>query len=102
MRNELGVLLVESEVGEVSVQLFADPVKAREIFQQLNNSQKLRATFITVDWLKKTVEAMEKTLPVDLSGERMEGWKVGVGPIFSVVPVGIQSLSGDIEGRKES
>ena len=102
MRNELGVLLVESETGEVSVQLFSDPGKAREIFQQLNNSTRLRATFITVDWKKKTVEAMEKELPIDLRGERMEGWRVGVGPIFSVTPVGIQSLSGDIEGKKES
>ena len=101
MRNELGVLLVESEAGEVSVQLFTDPGKAREIFQQLNHTTRLRATFITVDWKKKTVEAMEKELPVDMRGERMEGWRVGVGPIFSVVPVGIQASSGDIEGKKE-
>ena len=96
MRDELGVLLVEDEKGEVSVQLFADPTKAREIFQQLTGDKQLRATFLVVDWKKKSVEARAKELPVSLEGERPDGWKVGVGPIFFVKPFGIQASGGDI------
>ena len=96
MRDELGVLLVEDEKGEVSVQLFADPVKAREIFQQLTDARRLRATFLVVNWKGKTVEALARELPVSLEGERPDGWKVGVGPIFSVEAAGKRASGGDI------
>jgi hypothetical protein len=101
MRDELGVLLVEDEKGEVSVQLFADPAKAREVFQQLTDDKRLRATFLVVDWKKKSVEALTKELPESLEGERPDGWKVGVGPIFFVKPFGIQASGGDIRADKK-
>lgn len=101
MRDELGVLLVEDEKGEMSVQLFADPAKASEIFQQLTGDKRLRATFLVVNWKGKSVEALAKELPVSLEGERPDGWKVGVGPIFFVKPFGIQASSGDIRADKK-
>ena len=95
MVDRMGVLLVEQEDGQVSVQLFLDPAKAKEIFQQLDSKEKIRATFLTADWMEKKVEGEVKELPLDKSGERMEYWQLGVGPIFSSVPFGIQQSSGD-------
>jgi len=84
MRKNLGILLVEDDKGEVSVQLFADPGRAKEEFLQLNGSNKIRATFIIVDWQGKMVECIAKELPVEIGGEKADGWKVGSGPIFFV------------------
>ena len=49
MRDKLGVLLVESEDGGVSVQLFEDPEKARGSFAELKGrpgDTRTRATFL--------------------------------------------------------
>jgi predicted flavoprotein YhiN len=101
MREKLGVLLVEDDQGQVSVQLFADPEKAKEIFEQLRSEIRQRATFLTLDWAKKSVEGTVKEFPVDGKGERMVGWKIGVGPIFSSACFGIQANSGDIGVEKK-
>ena len=95
MRAKLGLLLMEDEKGEVSVQLFADPGAAGEIFRQLSDTKRLRATFVALDWEARQVRAEAKELPESMEGERMECWKVGQGPIFSVKPFGIQVAGGD-------
>ena len=79
MNQELGIVLVEEEQGNVAVQLFKEPRKAEEIFRQLNDPRKLRATFITVDWGKRKVEAMVKETPEN--SEKMDHWEIGKGPI---------------------
>jgi hypothetical protein len=78
------------------VQLFVDPEKAKEIFEQMDDTKRLRATFVTVDWQKKVVKAAAKEIPVEKVGERMDGWRIGEGPIFIVKPFGIQGSGGDI------
>jgi hypothetical protein len=90
MRKQLGVLLVEDEEGKFSVQLFEEFAKAKEVFEQLTGSQKLRATFISMDWEKKFIEGLVKELPESLKGERMDRWELGKGPIYSVKPFGTQ------------
>jgi hypothetical protein len=89
-RERLGVLLIEMCDGQVSVQLFENHDKAMEIFRQLSGHDKLRATFISLNWGSGVVFAETKTLPEDKSGERMVGWKLGEGPIFALQPFGIQ------------
>ena len=89
MREKLGVLLIEDSQGQVSVQLFADPEKARETFRQLNSSTKLRATFLVVDWQGKKVETEVKELP-QASEKGIDYWVIGAGPVY-VKPYGAQA-----------
>ena len=84
MRERLGMLLVEGEDGDISVQLFKDFVKAREVFRELKGrpgDASSRATFLTLNWPDECkMESRELPVLTDKSKEP-DGWRVGVGPI---------------------
>lgn len=86
MRDKLGVLLMETEDGEVAVQLFADPDAAGQSFAELKGhagESKRRATFLRLAWNSDGVVVVEgsesRDLPVPPE-EPPEGWVIGEGP----------------------
>jgi len=90
MRDRLGILLIEDETGEVSVQLFSNPDVSFAAFKELTSEKKIRGTYVKVDWSGNIVESWSKELPTDGIGERMDYWEVGKGPVFRIKPMGIQ------------
>lgn len=86
MKDKLGVLLMEEEDGNISVQLFSDPDKAGESFDNLNGRQgqkPQRATFIKLDYANATTTGVSKDLPVPPTpiDERPDGYRIGEGPV---------------------
>lgn len=86
MRNKLGILLMEEVDGNIAVQLFADPDKAGESFDNLKGKigqLPQRATFIKLDYVNAVTVAISKDLPVPEIpvAERPDGWRLGEGPI---------------------
>jgi hypothetical protein len=106
MMSKLGVLLVEQEDGQTSVQLFAEPDGAREAFRQLKCLPKqlpFRATFIDLDWQGKVVTAESRNLPeIEDAESRPDGWKLGEGPIFFPQESGKKKSGGDISGKTKT
>jgi len=85
MRDKLGLLLMEDAKGGISVQLFADPRKARQAFVELAGKpgdSPSRATFLRLDWEVLDADMEFKDLPEILDkSEEPDGWELGVGPI---------------------
>lgn len=86
MRDRLGILLMEEADGTIAVQLFHDPDKAGESFDNLKGKQgqaPQRATFIKLDYVKASVVSVSKDLPVpEPPVEDMpDGWRLGEGPV---------------------
>jgi len=85
MREELGVLLMENESGDISVQLYANATEARKSFEQLAGrlgDPPSRATFLELDYKAKSVKADCKNLPVRTNkDETPDAWVIGQGPI---------------------
>jgi hypothetical protein len=86
MTNEIGVLIMEEADGRFGVQLFADPEKAKEVFEQLHGKPgqpPARATFVSLDWVNRKVEASahDLPLPVEDPAQRPDAWRLGEGPI---------------------
>jgi hypothetical protein len=66
VRKKLGVLLMEAEDGSVSVQLYEDPQKLKDSFEQLAGKpgdKPSRATMLGLNYTGDVVEAATKTLP---------------------------------------
>ena len=86
MREKLGVLLMEDASGEIAVQLFADPDKARESFAQLigkSDDKPQRATFLQLDYKTAVLNVSVKDLPIVESKENSpDGYRLGEGPIY--------------------
>lgn len=89
MRDKLGVMLVESLDGDVAVQLFADPDKAAESFEELKGrvgEPRKRVTFLNCSY-KETdaglvltiADFRAKDLPVPPE-EPPDGYVIGEGP----------------------
>lgn len=88
MRDKLGILLMEEEDGKIAVQLFADPAKAKESFDNMPGKigqPPQRATFIRLDYTAgvTVAEAWSKDLPVPQvpPEQRPDGYRIGEGPI---------------------
>lgn len=86
MKSKLGILLMEEENGQIAIQLFADPDKAGESFDNLKgkiNQKPQRATYIKLDYEKATVVSVSKDLPVpEIPVEdRPDAWRLGEGPV---------------------
>ena len=86
MRDRLGVLLMEEADGTVAVQLFHDPVKAGESFDNLKGKDgqaPQRATFINLDYVRASVISVSKDLPVPEPSveDKPDGWRLGEGPV---------------------
>jgi hypothetical protein len=87
MREKLGILLMEKEDGDVSVQLFADPDKVVESVRQLSGKpadDPSRATLISIDYLSGKVSTRVKDLPVEQPDkeEEPDGRVLGEGPVW--------------------
>ena len=94
MRSQLGVLLMEEVGGEVSVQLFADSLKAGEAFDNLVGrpvDPPRRATYLALGFDEKGVSisnSVSKMLPVlEPMENRPDGWVLGDGPVKFEKPV---------------
>jgi hypothetical protein len=79
--QRIGVLLVDND-GDVSVQLYEDPLKGLSQFENWRGQadQKVRATYICLEYegdLK--VRALTKELPEGPSRET--AWRLGEGPL---------------------
>jgi len=88
MREKLGILLMEEADGNTAVQLFADPDKAKESFDNMPGKigqSPQRATFIRLDYTagSTVAEAWSKGLPVPEvpPDQRPDGFRIGEGPI---------------------
>ena len=93
MRDKLGILLMEEADGQIAVQLFADPDKLKESFDNLKgkvNQAPQRATFLSLFYAKKEDgvvlslrDFVAKDLPVPEVPieERPDAWRLGEGPI---------------------
>lgn len=89
MRQELGVLLMENQEGEVAVQLFAEVKSVEKTFDDLKGSpadKPSRATFISLEYDKdgtfRASKILAKTLPIVESVEnRPSGFILGQGPV---------------------
>jgi hypothetical protein len=86
MRDKLGILLMEETDGGIAVQLFAEPEKALESFDNLAGTltqKPQRATFLNVSYVDKTAGIKIKDLPVPPLPveERPDGYKLGDGPV---------------------
>lgn len=87
MRGKLGVLLMEEESGEVSVQLFAEPDSLADTFTQLKgkpSDPSRRATFIRLEYDDGNVEVRVRSLPVPEPSREdgPDGYRLGDGPIY--------------------
>jgi hypothetical protein len=88
MRDKLGVLFMEEENGEIAVQLFCDPDKAKDSFDNLAGTlgqKPQRAIFLKLEYAegKKEVSAWCKNLPVPEKpkDEMPDAWVLGKGPV---------------------
>lgn len=67
MHDKFGLLIVEEENGAIGVQVFADPAKAKESFDnwigQVGQKPQ-RARFLTVTDKSEKVDVVVKDLPV--------------------------------------
>jgi hypothetical protein len=88
MRKELGVLLMEDESGEISVQLFAEVVGVEKAFKNLAGSPAdppRRATLVSIRYGEDgeaQIASLTKLLPFMESVEnRPDGYVLGSGPI---------------------
>lgn len=87
MRDKLGILLMEEEDGTVAVQLYSDPDKFVDSFNNMVGKigqKPQRATLVKL-YFEPTViiQVLSKTLPVQqLSKDQLpDGLKLGEGPI---------------------
>lgn len=88
MRNEMGLLLVEDEKGEVAVQLFAEITGVQQAFKNLNGSpadKPRRATFVSFIYGEGgsvNVSAITKVFPqIESIEDRPDGYMLGEGPV---------------------
>jgi len=86
MRDKLGILLMEEADGGIAVQLFSEPEKALESFDNLAGTpaqKSQRATFLSVSYVDKTASIKIKDLPVPPMPveERPDGYRLGEGPV---------------------
>jgi len=86
MRSKLGILLVEDECGQVSVQLFADGKGVEDAFNNLTGrvgDPPSRATLLMVDYLSEnSTRVSVKMLPVVVPVEEIpDGFVLGSGPV---------------------
>ena len=92
MRDKLGVILMEEADGQIAVQLFADPDKARESYNNLKGKlgqTPQRVTYLKIayegspDGLRTILDFTAKDLPVPEVpvSERPDAWRLGEGPI---------------------
>lgn len=83
MMDKVAVLLMEDESGGVAVQLFANPVAARESFEELKGKvtePKRRATLVSLEWSGGVkAEVVSRELPVP-PVEIPDGYILGEGP----------------------
>lgn len=89
MRDKLGVLLMEEENGEIAVQLFSDPDKAKGSFDNLVGTlgqKPQRATFLRLEYIegKREIVAWSKNLPVPEKpkDELPDAWILGKGAVW--------------------
>ena len=87
MRDKLGVLLMEEEDGSVSVQLYSDPDKFVDSFNNMMGKigqKPQRATLVKLYFEPTvTMQILSKMLPVQQPSKDQlpDGWKLGEGPI---------------------
>lgn len=78
--EKLGVLLVDKD-GEVSVQLFEDPVKGLDMFENWEvTDDSLRATFVSL-YFGDRVQAAILVKELSQGDVRETAWRLGFGPI---------------------
>ena len=87
MRNKIGILLMEDESGEISVQLFSEPDNLTESFKELHGSagdNVSRATLLNLDYGASEANVRVKDLPVvdPPKDEQPDGYRLGTGPIW--------------------
>jgi len=77
MHDKLGLLIVEEESGAVGVQIFADPIKGKESFDNWIGQvgKKQRARFLTIIDKSDKVDVAVKDLPV--IPEKKDHYKIG-------------------------
>ena len=78
MRDKLGVLIVEEEDGSVGVQLFTDPVKGKESFDNWvgkAGQKPQRARYISLTDKSGQADVVVKDLPVEV--EKKDHYKIG-------------------------
>ena len=93
MRDKLGIMLVEEANGQIGVQLFADPDKVRESFDnmvgKLGQSPQ-RVTFLALKYEQKEnglvlslgdFRAKDLPMPEVPISERPDAWRLGEGPV---------------------
>ena len=88
MRNELGILLIEDETGEIAIQLFAEFDVVKQAFCNLNGSladKPRRATLVSLSYSgddNVNVAAITKIFPkIESKEDRTDGYLLGEGPV---------------------
>ena len=84
MKNMLGILLMEEENGTITVQYYTSPDKALASFSNLAGQlgqKSQRATFLKIDYEKDVVEMFVKKLPSPELMEKLDGYRLGEGPV---------------------
>jgi hypothetical protein len=89
MREELGVLLMENQAGEVAVQLFSEVKGVEAAFDDLSGSpadKPSRATFISLEYDKdgkfRVSKVSSKILPIiEPVDNKPDGFVLGQGPV---------------------
>jgi len=89
MREDVGVLLVEDDKGEISVQLFANSKILESWFENLNgrvSEPKKRATLLSLRYENDKVvdvKSKSKIFPyIESVEDRPDGYVLGEGPVF--------------------
>ena len=93
MREQLGILLMEDQGEEISVQLFSDVKNLETLFKNMTGSPSdpsRRATIILMQYDttgKLQVTATVKTLPIiELAENQPDGYVLGKGPVHFKKP----------------
>jgi len=84
--KKLGMVLMEGPDGKISIEMYKDPIRGKELFDTCSGKAgdpPSRATYLTLDWAEGfVVEGASKELPV-IRDPNKEPWgiELGVGPI---------------------
>jgi hypothetical protein len=92
------MVLMEDKDGKISIEMYADPVRGKELYDTLSGKPgdpPSRATYLTIDWVEGlSISGDSKVLPV-IRDPLKEPWgiELGVGPIEE--PEKAEDESGD-------
>ena len=80
--EKLGVLLVDKD-GDVSVQLYEDPLNGLNQFDNWrgNAAEKMRATYLCLDYSGEETEVKVLMKELPQSPVKETAWRLGEGPI---------------------